>query len=633
MTTSLFIGRFQPLHNGHLQVIEEILKSGEKLIIGIGSSQKSHTQTNPLTFDERKSLIESVVKNAEIIAIPDINNPKEWFNHVNKLVGSYSKIYTGSDLVKNCYYLKYSPSSLRPELVEINKTIDICASQIREKVKNDQPWENMVPSQVANNLASLDLKSRLTTHPMINSHIFRAYDIRGIAAPEDGSTPDLTEETVYQIGKATATYLKEKYQTKNMAVGCDNRLTGPSLKAAFIKGITEIGLDVTDIGIAISPMIYWSVCAMNFDSATNITASHNPKEYNGLKTVTKNAHSICGDELQEILKIIQQEAYTPAETPGKIEQLNIWPEYQKDLLSKISTKRKLKIVVDAGNGTAGAFAPEFLEKLGHKIIPLYCELDGTFPNHEANPEELENMRDLIAKVQEEHADLGIGFDGDGDRVGIVDEKGHMYSSDFMLLLLARDLLTRLPGSKVVFDVKVSQAIIKKLKELGADPIMCKTGHSFIENKMKEISAPLAGEVSGHLFFGENYYGFDDALLAAGKIAEIISEHTHPLSQMFNDVDKTFMTPEFKAHCPDDQKFAIVESLVKAFTEKYDCITIDGVRVNFDENSWGAVRASNTSPNLTLRFESTSESRLREIQSLMVEELKKHPEVSLDWYKP
>jgi phosphomannomutase/phosphoglucomutase len=242
------------------------------------------------------------------------------------------------------------------------------------------------------------------------------------------------------------------------------------------------------------------------------------------------------------------------------------------------------------------------------------------------------MQDLIKKVLEHKADLGIGFDGDGDRVGVVDEKGHMYSSDFMLLLLARDMLTRLPGSKVVFDVKVSQAIINDLKKHSAVPVMSKTGHSFIEAKMKEIGAPLAGEVSAHLFFGENYYGFDDALLAAARILEIASKSQKPFSAFFDDLPKTCTTPEFKAHCPDDKKFEIVKNLVSHFTAIYDCITIDGVRVNFDENSWGAVRASNTSPNLTLRFEALTPERLAEIQKVMVDEMRKYPEISLDWYQ-
>ncbi|MDD3861597.1 MAG: phosphomannomutase/phosphoglucomutase [Candidatus Gracilibacteria bacterium] len=484
---------------------------------------------------------------------------------------------------------------------------------------------------------------------MINPHIFRAYDIRGIADSSDGSQNDLTEESVYLIGKGTGTYLKQKYGTKTMAVGRDNRLTGEKLQNSFMKGVAETGISVTNVGLAISPMMYWAACALDFDSATNITASHNPKEYNGIKTVAKNAHSICGDELQEIRKIIEQANFSPSVIPARLRRIipassvipaqagislviteNIKGKYLSDLKSRIHLARPLKVVVDTGNGTAGAFAPQFLREIGCEVVEIFTELDGTFPNHEANPEDLKNMQSLIAKVLEEKADLGIGFDGDGDRVGVVNEKGEMYSSDFMLLLLARDLMTRVKNPKIVFDIKVSEAIINRMAILGAEPIMSKTGHSFIEAKMKELSAPLAGEVSGHLFFGENYYGFDDALLAAGKIIQIVSEAKIPLSEMFNDLPKVFTTPEFKAHCPDDKKFGIVESLREHFIPLYECITIDGVRIKFDENSWGAVRASNTSPNLTLRFEANTESRLAEIKEIMITELKKHPEVSLDW---
>lgn len=466
---------------------------------------------------------------------------------------------------------------------------------------------------------------------MVNPLIFRAYDIRGIADPIDEKPADLTEESVYLIGKAAGTYLVQQYQSKNIAVGMDNRLTGPALKAAYIKGLLETGLNVTDIGISTSPMLYWTVCALNFDAGTNITASHNPKEYNGLKIVTKGAHSICGPELQEVLKIIENNSYFTAETPGQLNQKDVWGKYLEDLSSKVKLDRKLKVVVDCGNATPGKFAPELLRHIGCEVIELYCDLDGNFPNHEANPEELKNMQDLIAKVQECHADLGIGFDGDGDRVGIVNEKGELYSADYLLLLLARDLAQRQPGAQVVFDVKVSQVIINELTNLGLTPVMCKTGHSFIENKMKEIKAPLGGEVSGHMFFAEDYYGFDDAFLAAIKILHILSEETHPMSQMFNNLAKVYNTPEIKAHCPDDQKFQVVKSLVDHFSQQYPAITIDGIRVNFTENSWGAVRASNTSPNLTLRFEADTPEQLQTIQKIMVEELKNHP-VDTTWFK-
>ncbi len=471
----------------------------------------------------------------------------------------------------------------------------------------------------------------------LNPNIFRAYDIRGIAAPKDaGQTADLTNETAYLIGLGTATYLKEKYATKNMAVGCDIRLTSEDLKAGFIKGVLECGIDVTDIGASISPMIYWASCALPFDSATNITASHNPKEYNGVKTVAKNAHSICGEDLQEILKIIQSQKFSKAEKQGTLDKKDIWPLYMQDLLSKVKLdlkkhlNKKIKVVVDAGNGVAGKFAPELLKNLGCEVIELFCEPDGNFPNHEANPEEEANMKDLMKAVKEHHADIGIAFDGDGDRAGIVDEQGKMYAADFVLLMLVRDLTERIKNPKVVFDTKFSQAIINKLKDFGALTIMSKTGHSFIENKIKEEHADIGGETSGHLFFAENYYGFDDAFLAALKILEIVSKHTHPVSQMFNDVPRTIATPEIKVPCSDDSKFKIVEELVDHFTKIYDCITIDGVRIHFDEDSWAAIRASNTSPNLTLRFEAKTQEKVQEMKKVMADALKNHPEISTEW---
>lgn len=473
----------------------------------------------------------------------------------------------------------------------------------------------------------------------VNPLIFRAYDIRGIAqATEKFPSVDLTPETAKLIGKGTGTYLQKisgrsadkTASETNIVVGRDNRLHSPDIQKAFIEGLLEAGCNVTNIGVSPSPMVYYAVCKYGFDGGVNITASHNPKEYNGIKIVAKNAHSICGDELQEILKIIQNEDFKTGE--GNYEEKEIFEDYKNDIADRVEIKKPLKVVVDAGNGTAGKFAPDLLRALGCEVNELYCELDGNFPNHEANPEELENMRDLITKVRQENADIGIGFDGDGDRVGIVDETGYHYSADYLLLLLARDLLSRMPGSKIVFDVKVTQTLIDDIKKHGGEPVMSKTGHSFIESKMKEIGAPLAGEVSGHLFFAENYYGFDDAFLGAAKLLEILSKSDKPFSKLFDDVPHTFATPEFKAYCPDDKKFEIVKKLTEYFTQNYDCLTIDGVRINFSPSAWGAVRCSNTSPNLTLRFEAESEEKLKEIQGIMATQFKKYPEVSLDWYK-
>jgi len=466
----------------------------------------------------------------------------------------------------------------------------------------------------------------------INPNIFRAYDIRGIAISKDN--PDLTEESVYLIGKATATHLHREYKSTHMAVGRDVRTTSPALQKAFIRGVLECGIAVTDIGLSTSPMIYFAACTDEtpFDCATNITASHNPKEYNGIKTVANEAHSICGHELQIIREIADKEDFHQPKKPGQLDQQNIWHLYSKELLSKTPKLLKpLKIVVDAGNGSASPFIAELLEKIGADVTPLFCEPDGNFPNHEANPEEIKNMQHLIDKVLETKADLGIGFDGDGDRIGIIDEKGRHYSSDYLLLLLTKDLLKRRKSPQVVFDVKVSQAIINKMEDMGAIPVMSKTGHSFIEKRMKELKALLAGEVSGHMFFAENYYGFDDAFLAAIKIIKILETENKPFSSLFDDLPKTYITPEFKAHCPDNKKFEITAKLAEHFTKLYDCITIDGVRIKFGDLAWGAVRASNTSPCLTLRFEAETPEKLSEIQKIMYNEISKYKEVDTNWY--
>jgi len=453
----------------------------------------------------------------------------------------------------------------------------------------------------------------------INRNIFRAYDIRGIALKNEKYPVDLDEEVAYLIGKATGTYLKGKFSAKNIAVGRDCRISGPSLQKAYIKGLLETGLDVTDIGLATSPFVYWTVCSKNFDAGTNISASHNPKEYNGFKIVSKNAHSICGDELQEIYKIIVDNKFIQAEK-GTLTEANYDDEYVGELTTKVKLNRPLKVVIDAGNGTAGIMAEKLLKGIGCDLTSLYCEPDGNFPNHIANPEDIENMHDLINKVKEIKADIGIGFDGDGDRVGIVDENGRLYSSDLILLILARDLMKRMPGSKIVFEVKTSQIIINELKKIGAEPIMWKTGHSFIEQKIKEVGAPLAGEVSGHLYFGENYYGFDDALMAAIKISEITANTNIPFSEHFKDIPESIISPELKVPCSDDKKFDVVKKITEHFTSLYDCITIDGVRIKFDEISWAAIRASNTSPNLTLRFEAKSQEQMDEIQKIVYDAL-------------
>ncbi|MFA6521096.1 MAG: phosphomannomutase/phosphoglucomutase [Candidatus Gracilibacteria bacterium] len=459
----------------------------------------------------------------------------------------------------------------------------------------------------------------------INPLIFRAYDIRGIAMDEAGEMPDLTAESMYALGQGVGTYMQKNYG-KNIVCGKDNRLTSDDLYGAFISGLLTTGCIVTGVGHASSPMIYYAVCKYGFDGGVNITASHNPKQYNGIKLVGKNAHSVCGPELQEVLKIIQSENFT--EGKGELFSKEIFPDYVAELKQNIRIERPLKVVVDAGNGITGIFAPRLLEELGCEIIPLYCDLDGNFPNHEANPESEKNMKDVIKAVLKEKADIGIGFDGDGDRVGIVDEKGHFYNADYLLIPLSRDVLSRNPGASIIFDIKTSKVVEDDILAHGGKPMRYKTGHSFIETKMKETGAPLAGETSGHIFFAERWYGFDDGMYAAARILELLSKTHKPFSSYFADVPEVFTTPEFKIPCSDTAKFRVTEDVKNYFAKRYPCLTIDGVWVDFGKGAWGAVRASNTSPCLTARFEAHDKKTLATIQSIFIDKLKEYPEVDL-----
>ncbi|HCW32440.1 MAG: phosphomannomutase, phosphomannomutase / phosphoglucomutase [Candidatus Peregrinibacteria bacterium GW2011_GWE2_39_6] len=465
----------------------------------------------------------------------------------------------------------------------------------------------------------------------MNPHIFRAYDIRGIAhLPKSDLLVDLNSEIIELIGKGVGTYLL-RHSGPKIAIGGDNRLSTPDLKAAFTKGLLSTGCQVIDIGLSPSPLLYYATCKLGLDGGINITASHNPKEYNGIKIVGKKAHAICGEDLQEIYRIIEEEAFKVGEG-SLIKRNDIFDIYIAELKSKIKLGRPVKVIVDAGNGVTGPFIPKLLRSLGCVVEELYCDLDGNFPNHPANPEEVENLAVLIRKMKNNEAEIGLGFDGDGDRIGIIDEKGNHYAADIHLFLLAKDLLGRIPGASIVFDVKVSQVIPELIRKYGGNPIMAKTGHSFIEQTMHEKGALLAGEVSGHLFFGEDYYGFDDALLAAAKTIEIISQGNNPLSAHFKEIPKTYTTPEIKIPCPDDRKFKIVEKLRDYFVSIYDCITIDGVRILFDQNTWGIIRCSNTTPNITMRFEALTKKRLGEIISIIIQEMGKYPVADISHLK-
>lgn len=459
----------------------------------------------------------------------------------------------------------------------------------------------------------------------INPLIFRAYDIRGIADSQMGETADLTPDTMFALGQGVGTYMQEHYG-KRIICGKDNRLTSDALHEAFVSGMLKTGAHVMHAGHASSPMIYFATCIYDVDGGVNITASHNPKEYNGVKLVAKNAHSICGDEIQKILKIIQDESFK--EGKGELVAKDIFPEYLADVKKRIVLPRKLKVVLDSGNGITGKFAPELFRELGCEVIEQHCELDGNFPNHEANPESEKNMEDVKSRVLAEKADLGIGFDGDGDRVGVVDEQGHFYHADYLLIPLARDLLGRHPGSSVIFDIKSSKVVEDDIRARGGKPIRYKTGHSFIETKMKETNALLGGETSGHIFFAENWYGFDDGMYAAARIAELLAKSNAPFSALFKDIPHVLTTPELRFPCSDHAKFRVVEDVKQFFTKRYPCLTIDGVWVDFGKGAWGAVRASNTSPCLTLRFEAPDQKSLDLARKIIVDKLREYPEVDV-----
>ncbi|KKP36853.1 MAG: Phosphomannomutase/phosphoglucomutase [Candidatus Peregrinibacteria bacterium GW2011_GWA2_33_10] len=457
----------------------------------------------------------------------------------------------------------------------------------------------------------------------LNPNIFRAYDIRGIAET------DLQQKEAELIGKAAGVYFIEHHGS-NIVVGQDCRISSPQITEAFIKGLTSVGCNVTDLELCTSPMMYFAVCHKNFDGGVAITASHNPKEYNGIKLVGAHAHSICDQELQTILKIAKKNEF-PVHN-GAYQKYDIFNDYLNKIKEIIKPGKKLKIGIDAGNGIAGPFAPKIFQELGFEVHPLYCEPDGNFPNHEANPEYAENLLDLSKLVKEKKLDLGIGFDGDGDRVGIIDENGNYIDADKLIILLSSDTLKNYPNSPIVVDIKCSNTVLKEIKKLGGTPVISRTGHSYIETKMKEVAAPLAGEVSGHIFLGGKYYGFDDGIYAAAKILEIISNSDKKISEHFTSLPITYTTPEIKAACDDNLKFQLMEKIKTFFENKYKCNNLDGVRIDFDENNWGLIRCSNTTPCFTMRFEAESPEKLAEIQKTVYNHLRSYPEISTDWYK-
>ncbi len=440
----------------------------------------------------------------------------------------------------------------------------------------------------------------------VPAHIFREYDIRGLAEEE------LTPETVRLIGQALGTRLSRQGVTRT-SVGGDVRLSTERIRGNIIDGLTAAGLDVIDIGPSTTPLFYWSLYHFDLGGGAMITGSHNPKEFNGLKLAEEKA-TLYGSQIQDLLKMIENDDLLEAGKKGTVTKEDISGAYVDMLVSKIQMgPRKLKVVADGGNGTAGLFVESFLEKLGCEVVPLFCEPDGHFPNHHPDPTKRENLTDMIRAVRETGADLGVGFDGDADRIGIVDNEGNVIFGDTLMALYWREILPKHPGTPCIVEVKSSQALVEEIKRLGGEVIFYKSGHSLIKAKMREVDALFTGEVSGHMFFADEFYGFDDSFYAAGRLLRILSHSEDRLSDMLATIPSYPSTAETRIDCPDAIKFDVIERIRQKALEEHEAITIDGVRILYPDG-WGLVRSSNTQPVIVARCEGQTEEALARISA-------------------
>jgi phosphomannomutase / phosphoglucomutase len=446
----------------------------------------------------------------------------------------------------------------------------------------------------------------------LNPHIFREYDIRGVVHE------DLAGEVPELVGRAYASELRSRLGSDSdliVAVGRDNRPSSAELADGIVRGIRAAGVNVVDYGLIPTPVLYYAAARSGAHGGLQITGSHNPPEYNGFK-LTIEGRPYYGDAIQVIRARIEEERF--AEGAGAYEQRDILSEYVADIGGRFRLDRPLKVVVDCGNGTASVVAVELLRRIGADVVPLYCESDGTFPNHHPDPTVDEYVQDMIAAVRAEQADLGVAFDGDADRLGVVDEAGTIVRGDILLLLFALDTLARMgPPQTLVFDVKCSQAVPEVYEAHGGRALMWKTGHSLIKEKMKEVGAPIAGELSGHICFGEDYYGFDDALYGACALVQLTASASRPLSGRVAEFPSYVSTPEIRVEVTEDTKFDVVRRAVAHFSQDHEVIAVDGARVLF-AHGWGLLRASNTQPVLVLRFEARSHEDLDEIRRSMTD---------------
>jgi len=447
----------------------------------------------------------------------------------------------------------------------------------------------------------------------MNHQIFRQYDIRGIA------DSDLTDNLVYSLGRSLATYALRQLgqETLRMVVGRDARISSDRIFEALSRGLTDSGAHVIDIGLVPTPLVYFERANGNHDACIQITGSHNAGEYNGFKMMV-GPQTLHGSAIQTLKDMILAQDFVEAATPGEVlsepEAIHNYREWvRKDI---VMGRRKLKVVVDCGNGVAGVVAPQVIEEvLGCDVVPLFIEPDGTFPNHHPDPTVLENLQDLMVAVKEHHADLGVAYDGDGDRIGVVDELGNVIWGDKLLILLSRAVLKEHFGATIIGEVKCSQTLFDDIAKNGGVPVMSKVGHSLIKAKIAETGAKLAGEMSGHIFYNDRYFGFDDALYATARLLEILSSTDEPLSRLLADVPETFATPELRLDCPDDVKFDVPVRVAEHFAKTHEVNTLDGVRVNFGDG-WGLVRASNTGPVLVMRVEAQTPERRDELLALL-----------------
>ncbi|WP_031499441.1 phosphomannomutase/phosphoglucomutase [Bryobacter aggregatus] len=438
---------------------------------------------------------------------------------------------------------------------------------------------------------------------MLKETIFREYDIRGIA------DRDLLSPDIEILGRAIGTYMIRR-TGKKVNLGRDCRLSGPRLHEALLKGLLSTGCEVTDIGVVPTPLLYYSVYKFHAEAGIMITGSHNPADYNGFKMMAGKA-AVYGQDIQDILKLIQTGDFENG--TGTVTQADPITPYVEEIPQGFDFKRRIKVVFDAGNGTAGPTLHRLLERLNVEAVEMFFEMDGAFPNHHPDPTVEHNLEMLKDAVREHKADLGIAFDGDSDRIGAVDENGNVVWGDQLMLIYAREILSRKPGSTFIGEVKCSQIMYDTIEKLGGKPIMYKTGHSLIKTKMKEEHAELAGEMSGHIFFADRYYGFDDALYAACRLIEIVAASGKPLSHQLEGLPTTVTTPEIRVDWPDETKFQTVAKVTAYFKSTHRVVDVDGVRVIF-ERGWGLLRASNTQPVLVMRFEAETPELLKEYQS-------------------